>query len=80
MRIQAKDVKLGQDIAVSGVRGKVIDIKESFLKNGKKVCVFRLDCPARNAKLGRSFANKTIAVPARIASVDCKATTFVNLY
>jgi len=81
MKIQEKEVKIGQTIRVSGVVGRVIEIDESFLKNGKRLCRFRLDCPERKKTSRGVFASGTsYCVKAKIIWTDCRETTIVTTY
>lgn len=81
MKIQAKDIVPGQTIYISGVKGKVIDIKESFLKNGTRVCNFLIDCPERKTKLRGAFSKKqTLTIRAKRIWTDCRETTLLNIY
>lgn len=80
MKIQANEIKVGQIIWLNDLKGEVLEIKESFQKNGKRLIQFLVDSPERVEVQRGYIKNFEVVVPAKKYWVKCKETTKVKTY
>ena len=80
MKIQANEIKVGQIILLNDLKGEVLEIKESFQKNGKRLIHFLVDSPERVEKQRLMVGTMEVVVPAKKYWEQCKETTKVKVY
>jgi hypothetical protein len=80
MKIQAKEIKVGNIIKLGDCVGNVLEIKESFQKNGKRLLSFLIDSPERIEKQRLMIGTMDVLVPAKKRFETCKETTKVTIY
>ncbi len=80
MKIQANEIKLGNTIKLGDCVGNVLEIKESFQKNGKRLLSFLIDSPERIEKQRLMVGTMDVVVPAKKRFETCKETTKVQVY
>lgn len=80
MKIQANEIKVGQIIWLNDLKGEVLEIKESFQKNGKRLIHFLVDSPERVEVQRGYIKNLEVIVPAKKYWEKCKETTKVKTY
>ena len=80
MKIQANEIKVGNTIKLGDCVGSVLEIKESFQKNGKRLLSFLIDSPERIEKQRLMVGTMEVVVPAKKYWEQCKETTKVKVY
>ena len=80
MKIQANEIKVGNTIWLNDLKGEVLEIKESFQKNGKRLLNFLIDSPERIEVQRGYIKNFEVVVPAKKYWEQCKDTTKVKVY
>ena len=80
MKLQANEIKVGNTIKLGDCVGNVLEIKESFQKNGKRLLSFLIDSPERIEKQRLMAGTMEVVVPAKKRFETCKETTKVHVY
>lgn len=80
MKIQANEIKVGNIIKLGDCVGNVLEIQESFQKNGKRLLSFLIDSPERIEKQRLMNGTMEVIVPAKKRFETCKETTKVTVY